>query len=49
MLSVNQICDRGNVIIFKKHGYEIRRENSGKVVAYDKITFKNIYSLMKNF
>lgn len=48
LLSVNQICDKGNDIIFKKHGYEIRRENNGKLAAHGRRTFGNLYTLVEN-
>ena len=45
LLSVSQICDKGNDIIFKRHSYEIRRSNTRKLVAYGTRTSRNIYTL----
>jgi len=47
LLSVSQICDRGHDVIFKKHGCEIRRANSGRLVAVGTRTFGNLYTLTK--
>jgi len=45
LLSVSQICDRGHDVIFKKHGCEIRRANSGRLVAVGTRTSGNLYTL----
>ena len=45
LVSVSQICDRGNDVIFKKHGCEIRRANSGRLVAVGTRTSGNMYTL----
>ena len=45
LLSVSQICDKGNDVIFKKHGCEIRRANSGRLVAVGTRTCGNLYTL----
>jgi len=47
LLSVSQICDRGHDVIFKKYGCEIRRTNSGKLVAVGTRTSKNLYTLIE--
>jgi len=47
LLSVSQICDRGHDVIFKKHGCEIRRANSGRLVAVGIRTSRNMYTLTK--
>ena len=33
LLSVSQMCDQGHVLTFTSKDYEIRREDSGKLVA----------------
>lgn len=48
MLSLNQIFDRGNDVIFNKHGYEFRRSSSGKIVAHGIRIFENIHTLMED-
>ena len=45
LLSVSQICDRGHDVIFKKYGCEIRRANSGRLVAVGTRTSRNLYTL----
>lgn len=45
LLSVSQICDKGNNVTFKRKGCEIRRENDGKLVAIGTRTFGNLYTL----
>jgi len=47
LLSVSQICDRGHDVIFKKHGCEIRRENSGRLVSVGTMTSRNLYTLIE--
>jgi len=48
ILGVNQICDNGNDVIFKKHGYETRRISNRKIVSHGTRTFGNLYTLMEN-
>lgn len=48
MLIINQIYDIGNDFIFKKHVYEIKRENNEKLVAHGTRIYDNIYTLVKN-
>lgn len=45
LLSINQIYDKGNNVIFKKHGYEIRRENNDKLMAVGTRISGNLYTL----
>jgi len=47
LLSVSQIYDRGHDVIFKKYGCEIRRANSGKLVAVSTRTSGNLYTLIE--
>jgi len=47
LLSVSQICDRGHDVTFKKHGFEIRRANNGRLVAVGIRTCKNLYTLIE--
>jgi len=45
LLSISQICDKGNDLIFKKHGCEIQRENNGKLMVISIRTSGNLYTL----
>jgi len=45
LLSVSQICDRGNDVIFKRNGCEIRRSKSGCLVATGIRIANNLYTL----
>ena len=47
LLSVSQMCDQGHVLTFTSKDCEIRREDSGKLVATASRTPKNIYILDK--
>jgi len=47
LLSVSQIYDKGYDVILKKHGCEIRRANSGRLVVVGTRTFRNLYTLIK--
>lgn len=48
LLSVSQICDKGNDVIFKKHDCEIIREKSGNLIAHGTRAFGNLYTLVEN-
>ena len=48
LLSISQICDKGNDVIFKRKGCEIRKENNGKLVAMGTRTLGNLYTLIEN-
>lgn len=48
LLSVSQICDRGNDVTFKKYGCEIRRTENGRLVVVGRRTFGNSYTLTQN-
>ena len=45
LLSVSQMCDQGHVLTFTSKDHEIRREDSGKLVAAASRTPNNIYIL----
>ncbi|XP_043693323.1 uncharacterized protein LOC122643810 [Telopea speciosissima] len=47
-LSVSQICDQGNEILFMKEGFEIRKTKNGKKVAHGSRTDENLYVLTEN-
>ena len=42
LLSVSQVCDQGHVLTFTSKDHEIRREDSGKLVATASKTPNNI-------
>jgi len=48
LLSVSQICDKGNDVIFKKYSCEIRRKSNEKIVSYGIRISRNTYTLMEN-
>lgn len=45
LLSINQICDKGNDVIFIRYGYEIRRSKSGHLVETGIKIINNLYTL----
>jgi hypothetical protein len=45
ILSVSQICDQGHKISFDSQKHEIRKEDSGKLIATTARTSSNIYVL----
>ncbi|KAJ4973844.1 hypothetical protein NE237_007018 [Protea cynaroides] len=48
VFSISQICDRGHEVIFNKQGCEIKRVDSGKIVASGQRTSRNLYTLIES-
>ncbi|XP_043710218.1 uncharacterized protein LOC122659136 [Telopea speciosissima] len=45
ILSVSQICDSGNEVLFTKDGCVIKKTKNGKIVAQESRTARNLYAL----
>jgi hypothetical protein len=45
LLSVSQMCDKEHNITFNSHGFEIRKEGLGRLVASAHRTSNNVYML----
>lgn len=43
--NLDKFEDRGNDVIFKKHGCEVRRANNGKIVSHGTRTSSNLCTL----
>jgi hypothetical protein len=45
LLSVSQTCDQGHILTFDSHKCEIRKRDTGKIVAVTPRTSSNVYIL----